>query len=57
LLRGRNAGTRIRHTDGEAAVHGPCRDTHLAGVGELDGVAHKVEKHLRETLLVAEADG
>jgi len=28
-------------------------DAHLAGVGELDGVAHEVEQHLREALFVA----
>ena len=31
-------------------------DAHLAGVGELDGVADEVEEHLREALLVAQAD-
>ena len=33
-----------------------ARDAHLAGVGELDGVADQVEQHLGEALLVAEAD-
>ena len=31
-------------------------DAHLAGVGELDGVADEVEEHLGEALLVAQAD-
>jgi hypothetical protein len=29
-----------------------CGDAHLAGVGELDGVANEVEEHLREALFV-----
>ena len=47
---------RVGHADGEVAVHRCRRDAHLAGVGELDGVADEVEQHLREALLVAEAD-
>src|SRR5262245_52377281 len=31
-------------------------DAHLAGIGELDGVADEVEQHLREALLVTEAN-
>ena len=49
--------TRVRHADGEMAVSRDGDDAHLAGVGELDGVADKVEEHLCETLLVAKADG
>ena len=30
---------------------------HHAGVGKLDGVAHEVEQHLGQALLVAQADG
>jgi len=32
-------------------------DAHLAGVGELDGVAHQVQQHLREALFIAKANG
>src|SRR5262249_48185516 len=52
-----NAGAGIGHTDVEVAVHRFRRHAHLAGVGELDGVAYKVEEHLSEALLVAEANG
>src|SRR5262245_8309391 len=31
-------------------------DAHLAGVGELDGIANEVEQHLREALFVSEAN-
>src|SRR5262245_61850871 len=48
--------TRVAHTDGEVTIHGLGRDTHLTGIGELDGVADEVEQHLGEALLVAEAD-
>jgi hypothetical protein len=52
-----NAWPRIRHADVEVAVDCLGGHAHLASVGELDGVAHEVEKHLGETLLVAEASG
>ena len=55
-LLGRYSGTRVRHADGEAAIHRRRGDAHLARVGELDGVADEVEEHLREPLLVAPAD-
>src|SRR5262245_36742480 len=52
----RNPGTGICHSHGEVAIDGGCGDAHLAAVGELDGIADKVEQHLRESLLVAETD-
>ena len=34
----------------------PDGDADFAGVGELDGLAHEVEQHLREALFVSEAN-
>src|SRR5262245_19125396 len=51
----RNAGTRVGYSNFEVPVYHFRRDTHLAGVGELNSVAHKIEYHLREALFVAEA--
>ena len=48
--------TGVGHGHGEVAVRGRRGDAHLARVGELDGVADEVEKHLGEALLVAKAD-
>src|SRR5215467_7758237 len=50
------AGPGVRHGDGEMAIPRACCDAHLAGVGELDGVANEIEQHLREALFVAEAN-
>ena len=55
-LLGRYPRTCVSHGDGEVAVHGRRGDTHLAGVGELDGVADEVEKHLGKALFVAQAN-
>src|SRR5262245_13676803 len=55
LLVERYAGAGVRHRDGEVAVARARGDAHLAGVGELDGVAYEVEQHLREALLVPKA--
>src|SRR5215467_15293048 len=46
----------VRHRDGETAVARTRGDAHLAGVGELDGVAYEVEQHLREALFIAKAN-
>ena len=51
-----DAGSGVGHADGEVRVRGCRGDTHLASVGELDGVAHKVEKDLRQALLVAQTN-
>ena len=48
----RNAGLGVGHTEGEVAVAGGGGDAYLAGVRELDGVAHQVEQDLGEALLV-----
>jgi hypothetical protein len=55
-VRGRNAGTRVGHSDVEVTVYRVRRDTNLAGVGELDRVTDEVQEHLGQTLLVAEAN-
>ena len=55
LLRG-NARPRVGHATAKWPFSRRRGDAHLAGVGELDGVADQVEQHLRQTLLVAEAD-
>src|SRR5215475_6998851 len=46
----------VRHRDGEMAVPRARSDAHLAGVGELDGVANEIEQHLRQALFVSEAN-
>src|SRR5262249_35681552 len=51
-----NAWSRIGHADVEVAVDRLGGHAHLAGVRELDGVAHEVEQHLGEALLIAQAD-
>src|SRR5262249_8996480 len=56
LLLLRDSWPCVRHGDGEMTVDRLCRDAYLAGVGELDGVAHEVEQHLREALFVSEAN-
>ena len=48
-----NPRTSISHSYIEPAIDRGCSDAHLAGIGKLDGVAHKVQKHLREALLIA----
>src|SRR5262249_20661576 len=57
LLVDRYAGPGVSDRDGEVAIARARGDAHLAGVGELDGVANKVQQHLREALLVSEANG
>ena len=54
LLR-RYPWTRVSHGNSEVAVRGRRGDAHFARVGELDGIADEVEKHLGEALLVAQA--
>src|SRR5262249_27312327 len=56
LLIKRYAGPSVCHRDGEMAIPRARGDAHLTGVGELDGVANEIEQHLREALLVAEAN-
>lgn len=56
LLR-RYSGTGISDGNREVAVRGGRRNAHFASVGELDCVADQVEEHLRETLLISQADG
>ena len=51
-----NAGARVRHADVEVTVDRLGSYAHLAGIGELDGVADEVEQHLREALFVSEAN-
>jgi hypothetical protein len=53
LFLDRDAGPGVDHGDGEVAVLRPSGYSHLSHIGELDGIAHKVEKHLGEALLVA----
>src|SRR5262249_53194494 len=57
LLRRRNTGTRVSDADGEVPIDGLGGHTHLADVGELDSIADEVEEHLRQALLVTEANG
>ena len=52
-----NAWSRVGHTDGKVAVHRFGRHAYLSGVGELDRVAHQIEQHLSEALLVTKAKG
>ena len=49
-----NARTGVCYEKVEVPVYRFRRDAHLAGVGELDGVADQVEQDLGEALLVAE---
>src|SRR5215475_6718263 len=46
----------VCHRDGEMAVACARGDADFAGVGELDGIANEVEQHLREALLVPQAN-
>ena len=52
-----NAWPRIGHAHVEVAVDRLGSHAHLAGVGELDGVAYEVEEDLREALLIAKTNG
>src|SRR5215468_11272535 len=56
LLVKRYARPGVCYRDGEMAVPRASGDAHLAGVGELNGVAHEVEQHLSQVLFVAEPD-
>src|SRR5262249_19022554 len=56
LLIKRYARPGIGHRDGEMAVARARGDADFARVGELDGIAHQVEQHLREALFVSEPD-
>ena len=56
LLSDRYSRPGIAHRDVERAVQGRGADRNLAPIGELDGIAHKVEQHLRDAPLVAAAD-
>src|SRR5262249_13712174 len=47
---------RVSHRHGETAVPRARGDAHLAGVSELDGVANEIEQHLREALLITQAN-
>src|SRR5262249_5960311 len=53
----RNTGPGVGHTEGEVAVAGGSGDAYLAGVRELDGVAHQVEQDLGEALLITATNG
>jgi hypothetical protein len=37
-------------------VYGFCRHPHLTSIRELDGVAHEIEQHRGQVLLIANAD-
>src|SRR5262249_29408987 len=50
------AWTCICDRNGKVAIPRARGDAHLAGVGELDGVANEIEQHLREALFVSEAN-
>src|SRR5208337_2160406 len=52
----RNAGTGVDDTHREASVDGIGSHADLASIGEFDRIADEIEQHLRETLLVAEAE-
>src|SRR5215475_16164852 len=56
LLIQRYAGTGVCYQDGEMAIPRARGDAYLAGVGELDGVAHEIEQHLSQALFVSEPD-
>src|SRR5262245_49180504 len=56
LLVERYAGPGVCYGDGEMAVPRARCNAHLAGVGELDGVANEIEQHLCEALLISEAN-
>src|SRR5262245_15273550 len=53
----RNTGTGVGDSHGEVTVRGGGADADFAGVGELDGISDEIEEDLRQTLLVAEAEG
>jgi hypothetical protein len=53
----RDARPGVRDAHVELAVDGFGRGAHFAGISELDGVVDKLEQHLGEALLVAEANG
>ena len=55
MFRG-NAGSSVRHGDGKVTIDSLGGHSHLACIREFNGVAHEVEKHLRQALLVAEAN-
>jgi hypothetical protein len=57
LLVRRNARPRVGNRDGESVVRRARDDAHLASVRELDCIADKIEQHLGEALLVANAEG
>ena len=42
--------------NGEVTIVSGRGDAHLSRVRELDGVADQIEEHLRQALLVADAD-
>jgi hypothetical protein len=48
----RYSRTGVSNTDGKLTNEGSRGDAHLASVGELDGVAYEIERHLCEALLV-----
>ena len=39
----------------ETAAAGTGLDDHLAGIGEVDGIADQIEQHLRQAALIATA--
>jgi hypothetical protein len=57
LMFGGDTRACVHHADGKVAVHRFRRHAYLSGVGEFDGVAHEIEEHLGQALLVAEANG
>src|SRR5215510_13072843 len=56
LLVRRYAGSGVCDGDGEVAIARARGDAHLAGVGELDSVAHEIKQHLSQALFVSKAN-
>ena len=56
LLIKRYAGTGVCYRDGEMALPRARGDTHLTGVGKLDGITDQIEQYLGEALFVPETD-
>src|SRR5262249_39798336 len=54
---GRDTGAGIADAHGKVAVGCAGRDLHLSGIRELNGIAHEVEEHLGQALLIAQAIG
>src|SRR5262245_18892540 len=50
-----NARPCIGHADAEVAVDRLCSYAHFARISKLDGIAHEVEEHMGEALVVFRA--